>query len=87
MENIADRIRNNETSLGGPNRILPALVDFLRLTIKVSESEVLVAVYGNAKVGFSASPQTDFSDFRLIRRSPVAETLEYYSVKKSTIGG
>lgn len=87
MSGLVVRIREQGISLGGPNRKLIAKFDFLRLNKKVEEGSVLVAVYESTQLGVSASPCDNLDTFRMIRRSPVVEVIEYYAVKKELIGG
>lgn len=72
-------VQKEGINLGGPDRNLPAWIDFIRLNMQVDPGFVLTAVYGSGtslvadKLGFAA--------FYVIRRSPRVTTLTYYSVK------
>jgi hypothetical protein len=82
MDGIADLVRETGIKLGGPNRYLPARVDFWRLRWSVEKSDVLTVVYGNSNVGVSTTICEKFDSFKLIRNSPIVETCEYYAVPK-----
>lgn len=85
MSNLIARIQQEGIPLGGSQRWLPAYFDLERLRHAVPEGKVLVILYGNEALGWSACPD-DLSTYRLIRRSPDVQAIECFAVDKMLAG-
>lgn len=89
MDSIVDRVRNTGISLGAPNFFLPARIDYKRLNKRAKDLGRVLAVVFSAKGAkdtyLSASPCDKFGTFHKIRKSPAAQSIEYFAVEESLI--
>lgn len=81
---IIARVRERGIALGRVRRWLPASIEYLWLRSRTPKGNMLVAIYGNASLGESASPINTLQELRMFRRSPVTETLDYYAVNNTS---
>ena len=81
-KNSVESIKRFGRPLGEPNRLLPARADFARLRRQITRDRVLVAIHGNEREGYSASPQPEFGDYRVVRKDFPSEDIRYYSIPK-----